>query len=288
MPVDAAAAAGTRAPGAPGPRRRSRSRRTGSWRRRFVTSLGIPVAPFAAVDGAGRLRGAVAERRRAGHPEDAPPRLRRQGAGPHPRGERHRRRLRRRSAARRRCSKASSPSRARSRCSLVRSLDGEIALLRHPAQPPRGRHPAHLDGAGAASRPRTRRAPARSPASSPTRSTTSACSAVEMFYMGEARRAAAGQRDRAARAQLRPLDDRRLRRRASSRTTSAPSPAGRSARRRAIPTPDDQSDRRRRRRLAAAGRRARRLPAPLRQARGPPGPQDGPRQPAVTPSATGR
>ena len=42
-------------------------------------------------------------------------------------------------------------------------------------------------------------------------------------------RAARRQRDRAAGAQLRPLDHRRLRSSASSRTTSAPSPAGRSA-----------------------------------------------------------
>ena len=96
-----------------------------------------------------------------------------------------------------------------------------------------------------------------------------------------ARRLAAGQRDRAARPQFRPLDRGRLRRRRSSSSISAPSPAGRSA----PPTRhsdcvmenligDDVL------RVAGPARRARPDAASLRQGRGAARPQDGPLHPA--------
>ena len=79
----------------------------------------------------------------------------------------------------------------------------------------------------------TSRAPATSPARIADALDYVGVLAVEMFHLGARRaggRAADGQRDRAARAQQRPLDHRGLRASASSRTTCAPSPAGRSAR----------------------------------------------------------
>jgi hypothetical protein len=64
----------------------------------------------------------------------------------------------------------------------------------------------------------------------PTRSTTDGVLCVEMFVT--TRRRAAGQRDRAAAAQQRPLHDRRLRDRRSSSSRRACSPTCRSATRR--------------------------------------------------------
>ncbi len=49
--------------------------------KRIFERLGIPVAPYAAVDSIADLERADRGARRARHPEDAPPRLRRQGPG---------------------------------------------------------------------------------------------------------------------------------------------------------------------------------------------------------------
>ena len=102
--------------------------------------------------------------------------------------------------------------------------------------------------------------------------------AVEMFVAREAdgARAADRQRDRAARSQFRPLDDRR---RADVAVRAAHPRHRRLAARRdepARPNRDAQSDRRRGRRMARHSRPARPVAASLRQAGGPARPQDGP------------
>ena len=144
--------------------RRSRWRRTGSRRSASSRRLGIPVAPFAAVAGPDDFAAAIARGRRAGDPQDAPPRLRRQGPGAHRRRPASSPRRSRPSAARRQRSRRFVDFECEVSVLLVRSLAGEIALLRHPDQPPRGRHPAHLDRAVAhlppahrGARPRDRR-----------------------------------------------------------------------------------------------------------------------------------
>ena len=104
---------------------------------------------------------------------------------------------------------------------------------------------------------------------------------VEMFCLGaDAATAAAGQRDRAARTQLRPLDHGCL------RDLPVPEPYPRCHRlaarfdAAAQRCRDAQPHRPRRRRLARAGRRRRRVPPSLRQARGALRSQDGPRHAA--------
>ena len=98
---------------------------------------------------------------------------------------------------------------------------------------------------------------------------------VEMFVVEKDGRSAARQRNRAARAQFRALDDRRRER----EPVRAAHPRDRRLAARQAPPPrqdrDDQPDRRRNRGLEEVSRRARRHPARLRQARGAAGAQDG-------------
>ena len=83
---------------------------------------------------------------------------------------------------------------------------GDLSAGREPACRP---HPRHDDRAGADRAGDRRCGPRRSPATSPKSSIWSGVLAVEMFVDADGR--AAGQRARAAAAQFRPLDDRRLR-----------------------------------------------------------------------------
>ena len=131
--------------------------------------------------------------------------------------------------------------------------DGEVAVPRRAAKP-RRRHPAPLTSPR---RPALREAIAQregSPRRSPTRSTMSAC---WRWRCSRSPTRPRGQRDRAARPQLRPLDHGRLRRPSSSsiaRHRGLPlGPTALTGRR------DDQPDRRRRPRLARA-----RAPSPAR------------------------
>ena len=81
VPVAAAAAVARIRPVRPGLQGAARSRRTGSTEKRFVSGLGLPVAPFAAIAGPQDFDAALGARGAARDPEDAPARLRRQGAG---------------------------------------------------------------------------------------------------------------------------------------------------------------------------------------------------------------
>ena len=95
----------------------------------------------------------VAHHRRRRHPEDAPPRLRRQGPGAHVAARRSSRPRSNASAARAlRARGLRRRSRTRCRCSSCAAAHGEIALLRHPAQHAQGRHPRYVDRAVAAAR----------------------------------------------------------------------------------------------------------------------------------------
>ena len=228
--------------------------------KQFIAALGIPVAPFAAVDSAGRSRGARSTALGApAHPEDAAARLRRQGPGRHRAGERRGRSVRadRRAPA---CSRSSSPSHCEVSVLVVRGLSGELAFYDIPVN-------THEDGIlrrsvvpGGRAAGAMARAPATSPAASPKRSTTSACwrSRCSMSDR-DGRRAADRQRDRAARAQQRPLDHRGLRR----QPVREPHPRGGRLAARLDRAPfrrrDGEPDRRGGDRLAGAGRRARRL-----------------------------
>ena len=184
--------------------------------KQFFASLGIPTPPFAAVDSRARVRRRDPRHRPAGGAEDAPVRLRRQGAG----GAAHAGRL--------------------------RSRVGEAR--RPPAHPRRVRavRPRTLDHR----RPRSRRAGRRRTRSSRTSTATASCTA-RVAPAGEHRRgtdragrgvrvaradgaglrrgaddrvvpgrpAAAGERDGPAGPQLGALDDRGGDHDASSRTT---------------------------------------------------------------------
>ena len=195
-------------------RGRSRWRRIGSPRRSSCAALGIPVAPFRAVDGPAGLGAALAatgngpsilKTRRLGYDGKgqasiAPGRMTPQRLGSS------------RSQALQSWSGASRFALEMS-VLVVRSASGAFAFYDCPAQHARGRHPAPLDGAvGAAD---------RRPWARP-RDRSRHCRRARLCRRAGRRdvlprrrraggRAADGQRDRAARAQLRPLDHRGLR-----------------------------------------------------------------------------
>ena len=198
-------AGAARAPG------RWRWRRTGWSRRSSSPRLGIPVAPFQGVDGQ-TSRDRARSCRRARDPEDAPPRLRRQGPGGRGAGRRSGGGL----AADRR--QARHPREARRL--RARALRAGGARRGRRGSPSTIARATRTRTASCAARwcpracpPTTSPAPATSPAASPRRSTTSACWRWRCSTSAPTRRGRApdGQRDRAARAQLRPLDHRGLR-----------------------------------------------------------------------------
>ena len=138
----------------------------------------------------------------------------------------------------------------------ARGRDGAIAAYDLGRERPPRRHPAHLDRARRGLRRPTAEAARDRRARSSTALDYVGVIGVEFFVLG--RRRAAGQRDRAARPQFRPLDRATPAPSRSSSSTSAPSPAGRSARpTRHSDVRDGEPDRRRGRRLAGAARRAR-------------------------------
>ena len=168
--------------------------------------------PFPADRRAGRSQDRAQGLRGTRHPEDAPARLRRQGTG-EPEAERRYGRclgvgwpaaLRAREAHRL-CARALGAGGAR-----CRRRDGRLRL---PGQHARRRHSAPLRRARRAAGGGPGAGPPDRGDASPRRSTTSACwrSRCSMPAERPGRRAADRQRDRAARAQLRPLDHRRLR-----------------------------------------------------------------------------
>ena len=146
-------------------------------------------------------------------------RLRRQGAGGAPQPGVRSRTPGARSARCRRSSRRSCRSTASCPIVAVRAADGEIALLPARREPPPRRDPARVVRACAgAHRTSSRRRPRRTRARSLERLDYVGVLAIELFQRG---RRPARQRDGAAGAQLRALDDRGRGRRASSRTTCA-------------------------------------------------------------------
>ena len=154
----------------------------------FIAGARHPGRAVRAVDGRGRpARRALAGSRRAGDPEDAPPRLRRQGPGERrSRADDRRRRVergrRRPCVLERRIAFACEISvlvvrgagRRDSPATTARVNTHEDGILRRSVVP------SGLPDDDLAAR-------ATSPAASPRRSTMSACSAVEMFYLGARR-----------------------------------------------------------------------------------------------------
>ena len=144
----------------------------------FINRLGIPTAPFRAVDTAGRLRARARRDRPPGGAEDPPLRLRRQGPAHHPHGGRigpqcDLRRVRRRAADPRRLrglrARGLGRRRARARRQLRRLRPRARTSTATTSSPsPACRRPA--------SRRRRRRRPSPSRGRSPTRSTMSGCS----------------------------------------------------------------------------------------------------------------
>ena len=214
--------------------------------KRMFERLGIPVAPYAAVDSIDGPRARRRGARRARHPEDAAPRLRRQGPGPHPPRPRRGRGVRppRRATAHLRTDGEFLPrSLAHCRARPCRRR-GELPARRERARRrhPRG-HARALAGRAAAA-PRR----AQSPAPACARSATSACSASSTSSS-----AGGWSRTRWRRACTTPATGpSRAPRPASSRTTCAPSRDCRSAapHRAAMPSWSTSS---------AASRRAREL-----------------------------
>ena len=200
----------------------------------FIAGLGIPVAPFRAVDGPAELTRRARRPRRAGHPEDAPAGLRRQGPGARRPGRGRRCRLGSGRRACPRCWRSASPFALELSALVVRGA----GRRRSPSTTARA---TRTRTASCAARWCPRACRQRDLARARDIAGTIAGAldyvgvlAVEMFHLGADAprgRAPDGQRDRAARAQLRPLDHRGLPASASSRTTCAPWPAGRSARR---------------------------------------------------------
>ena len=178
---------------------------------------------------------------------------------------------------------ASSKALSISRCeiSVVVARGGDGAMAAYPAgrKPPRQPYPRYHDRAGRRRRPRWPARPKRSRATSPSGSISSGCSRSRCLLRKNGR--AAGQRNRAAPAQFRPLDDRRLHDepvravgagdlRPAARLDRAP------LRRR-----DEEPDRRRDRR-AWREHSPTRTPSCTSTARpSAAGPQDGPRHPAA-------
>ena len=199
--------------------------------KRIFERLAIPVAPYAAVDTIADLERADRGARRARHPEDAPPRLRRQGPGPHPPRPRRRGRVRapRRAAAHLRAPGAVLPRSLAHRRARPCRRRSELPARRERA---RRRHPrgdARTVAGRAAAAPRR----AQSPAPAAMRSATSACSASSTSSS-----AGGWSRTRWRRACTTPATGpSRARRPASSRTTCAPSRGCRSAAPRRAATP---------------------------------------------------
>ncbi len=145
VPLAAAAAAGEAAPVRPGAKALAVAQDRLE-EKRFVASLGIPVAPFAAIERARRSGGCGRGDRRRRDPENEAPRLRRQRPGPHPRRQRAAGRVRgdRPGARRSRRLRRLRLRGLRPRGSLARGRD---PLLRHSLEHAPRRHSRHLDGA---------------------------------------------------------------------------------------------------------------------------------------------
>ena len=145
-------------------------------RRRSSSSprLGIPVAPFRAIDGRSRPGRRLAAARRAGHPENAPPGLRRQGPGAHRTGD---------DAAAAWAEIGGAPAVLEGRIHftlelsalVVRGLDGETAFYDCPLNTHENGILRRVGGPVAACRRRPGARPATLPAPLPRRSTMSAC-----------------------------------------------------------------------------------------------------------------
>ena len=145
-------------------------------------------------------------------PEDAPARLRRQGPGEGRAGRRSGGGAREALGRQPSCSRSASSSRCELSALAVRGRDGAMRLLRLPGQHARRRHPAPLRRAG---RPAAMADLARAhEIAARIADGTRLCRRAggRDVPSGRRRRPAADrQRDRAARAQLRPLDHRCLR-----------------------------------------------------------------------------
>ena len=142
----------------------------------FIAALGIPVAPFAAVDGPAESRTPRSPpSAAASHPEDAPARLRRQGPG-----ERWRRGDDAAAAGQPIGARPAVLERRIAVCLgasvlVVRSAGRRAGLLRLSRATRTRTASCAAPWCRRACRPPTSRAPARSPPPSPTRSTMSAC-----------------------------------------------------------------------------------------------------------------
>ena len=172
----------------------------------LFTDVGCRSPPFAAVDdladaGGGRRRG-----RPAGGAEDAAARLRRQGPGGAPQPASCWRTPGARWARCRSILEAFVPFDRELSIIAVRGRDGELRVLPAGREPPPRRHPARVARAGAGARPASsRRRPRRTRERVVERLDYVGVLAIELFHAdGEPAR----QRDGAARAQLRALDDR--------------------------------------------------------------------------------